>query len=101
MTELAARILAATGAVFCLLSAVALIRMKDVYSRIAASTKLVTSGLVCILMSVTVSAGLTPLGLKAVICIIFFLLTFPVEAHALGRAAYKRESMNDRGTGRS
>lgn len=97
MIELAARILAASGAILCLLAAVALIRMNDIYGRIAASTKLVTAGLVCVLLSVVVTAGLSALGIKAFICIIFFLLTFPVEAHALGRAAMKSENGKKQG----
>ena len=81
--------LMAIGVIFNLSGAVGLIRLPDVYNRLQASTKCVTLGTSLILFSVFVRVGLTPLGIKALLTIIFILLTSPTAAHALSRGAYK------------
>jgi len=42
-----------------------------------------------ILFGVFVKSGFTPLGAKALLCMVFILITSPTAAHALARGAYK------------
>lgn len=77
------------GIFFDLFGAIGLIRMPDVYNRLQASTKCVTLGTCSILFAVFVKFGFTAGGVKALLCIVFLLLTSPVSAHALARGAHR------------
>ncbi|MBU3955007.1 CBS domain-containing protein, partial [bacterium] len=48
-----------------------------------------TMGTCLILLGVLINAGISPLGIKAFLCVIFILVTSPTSAHALARGAYK------------
>ena len=88
MNELVADALMITGASFLLLAAVGVVRMPDLFTRMQTATKAATLGISCILLAVTVLMQDWSVGLRAVLAIIFFLLTAPVAAHMIGRAAY-------------
>ena len=81
-------ILIVVGLLFDLTGCIGLVRLPDVYNRIQASTKCVTLGTCFILAGVVVHAGIGPMGIKALICAVFVLLTSPVGAHAIARGAY-------------
>lgn len=66
-----------------------LIRLPDVYNRLQAATKCVTLGTCSILLGLFLFKGFTAMGIKAILCIIFIILTAPVSAHALARGAHK------------
>ena len=72
-----------------LFGCIGLVRLPDVYNRLQASTKCVTLGTCGILFGVFIRFGFTAIGLKALICIVFILLTSPIAAHALARAAHR------------
>ncbi len=76
------------GLLFDVLGTLGLLRLPDVYNRIQASTKCVTIGTCFILTGVFAHAGLSSLGVKALICAAFVLLTTPVGAHAIARGAH-------------
>lgn len=78
-----------TGLVFDLFGCLGLVRFPDVYNRIQASAKCITLGTCGILFGVFVCKGFTAIGLKALLCMLFVLLTAPVSAHALARGAYR------------
>lgn len=77
------------GLVFDFFGCVGLIRFPDVYNRLQASAKCVTLGTCGILFGLFLTRGFTPTGIKALLCMAFILLTSPVSAHALARAAYR------------
>jgi multicomponent Na+:H+ antiporter subunit G len=77
------------GITFDLFGCIGLIRMPDIYNRLQASTKCVTLGTCSILFGVFIKFGFTAAGVKALICILFLLLTAPVSAHALARGTHK------------
>ncbi len=77
------------GLGFDFFGALGLVRLPDVYSRLQAATKCVTFGSAGILLGVFVMKGFTLGGMKALICMVFILLTSPVAAHAISRAAYR------------
>jgi len=82
------QVLIVVGLLFDALGTLGLLRLPDVYNRIQASTKCVTLGTCFILIGVLVHAGLGSLGVKALICAVFILLTTPVGAHAIARGAH-------------
>ncbi|MDP8227521.1 MAG: monovalent cation/H(+) antiporter subunit G [Candidatus Celaenobacter polaris] len=77
------------GIIFDLFGVLGLVRLPDVYNRLQAATKSVTFGSVGILLGVFIYSGFTATGFKAILCAIFILLTSPVSAHAIAKAAHK------------
>ena len=89
MSDILALVFILTGITFDLFGCIGLIRLPDVYNRLQASTKCVTMGTCGVLFGVFIKFGFTAAGVKALICIVFLLLTSPVAAHALARGAHK------------
>lgn len=90
MSALVAAVLLFAGSVFCLVAAVGMLRLPDTLIRMHAATKAGTLGAGCILAAEAVMAGDLGTTLKVAAVIIFLLLTAPVAAHLIGRAAYHR-----------
>jgi len=78
------------GLAFDLFGCIGLVRLPDIYNRAQAATKCVTLGTCVILAGVAVMgfgrAG-AAMGIKAVLCAVFVLLTSPVAAHAVCRGS--------------
>ncbi len=77
------------GLVFDLFGCLGLVRLPDVYNRLQAATKCVTLGTCSILFGSFLIVGFTAAGMKALLCAAFLLLTAPVAAHAIARAAHR------------
>jgi multicomponent Na+:H+ antiporter subunit G len=75
------------GSVFALLAAIGVLRLPDVYTRMHAASKAGVVGAGLILLAAGLAAFDPALVLRAVLGIIFLLLTTPVSAHLLARAA--------------
>jgi len=82
-----AAILLLAGCLFALLAAVGIVRLPDLYTRMHAASK---AGAVAAGMAL-LAAGLASLdvavALRAILGILFILLTTPISAHLLARAA--------------
>jgi len=89
MNETVGGILIVVGLTFDFFGCLGLIRFPDVYNRLQASAKCITLGTSGILLGLFVFKGFTATGVKALLCMAFILLTAPVSAHALARAAYR------------
>lgn len=89
MNEIISLVFIVTGITFDLFGCLGLVWLPDVYNRLQASTKCVTLGTCGILFGVFIRFGFTAAGVKALLCIVFLLLTSPVAAHALARGAHK------------
>jgi multicomponent Na+:H+ antiporter subunit G len=76
------------GTFFALVAALGVVRMPDIYMRLSAASKASTLGASCILAAVALYFANTAVTGKVVAIIAFTLLTAPVAAHMLGRAAY-------------
>lgn len=76
------------GTVFSLLAAVGLLRLPDLYTRMHAASKAGTMGSGLMLFSIAVVSFDGSVALRAVVGFVFFVLTAPVAAHLLARAAY-------------
>ncbi len=79
----------AVGLFFDLVGCLGLVRLPDVYNRLQAATKCVTLGTCAVLLGVFVIQGISAAGLKALLCIVFVVLTAPVGAHAIARAGHR------------
>ncbi len=77
------------GLAFDVFGCIGLVRLPDIYNRLQASTKCVTLGTCSILFGTFLILGFTAAGLKALLCIVFLLLTSPVAAHAIARGAHR------------
>ena len=89
MIEIIAYFFIIVGLSFDILGCIGLVRLPDVYNRLQASTKCVTLGTCGMMFGVFLLEGFTEGGIKAILIIVFLLLTAPTSAHALARAAYK------------
>lgn len=83
--------LATVGAAFTLVAAVGLLRLPDVLSRLHAATKASTLGTIGLLLGTALLLPAVDVAVKVVLAISFQLLTAPVAAHVIGRAAYHTE----------
>jgi multicomponent Na+:H+ antiporter subunit G len=90
MSEIVGGILIAVGLLFNVLGCVGLIRLPDVYNRLQAATKCVTLGTCLVLAGVVVIAAgeAAPVVTKALLCMVFIIVTSPTAAHALARGAH-------------
>jgi multicomponent Na+:H+ antiporter subunit G len=77
------------GLVFDIFGCLGLVRLPDVYNRLQAATKCVTMGTCSILFGTFLIVGFTSAGMKALLCIVFLVLTTPVAAHAIARGAHR------------
>jgi len=77
------------GLIFDFIGCLGLLRLPDVYNRLHASIKCVTLGTSSILFGLFLYKGFSPTGIKALMCILFLVLTAPVSAHVLARSAHK------------
>ena len=86
--EIVVGVLLVVGALFCLVAAIGLIRLQDVYLRMHAASKAGTLGSGLMLIALAVYAWEVDVASRALAGIIFFLLTAPISAHLLARASY-------------
>jgi len=89
MNETVGFILLIVGIAFDVIGCIGLVRLPDIYNRLQAATKCVTLGTCMILLSVVFYTGLNSIGVKALLCMWFILLTSPTGAHAIARASHR------------
>lgn len=87
MIEILATILILAGVLLALLAAVGVLRLPDVFTRMQASTKALTLGLGCLLMGLVLLHPSPEFMIRAVSIAAFIMLTAPVSAHVIARAA--------------
>lgn len=88
MTAIVGNVLMIVGSFLMLVAAIGVLRMPDFSMRMHSSTKAGTLGIGMIFLSV--AAHFSDLGVttRVLAAILFLLLTAPVGAHVIGRAAY-------------
>lgn len=87
--DLITALILVSGGLFALVAAVGVLRLPDVLIRMHASTKAGTLGCGLILVALAVHSGETTVITRAIVAIVFLLLTAPIAAHMIGRAAYR------------
>lgn len=88
MMEIISGILLIIGSLFILMAGVGLVKMPDLYTRMSATTKASTLGVGLVLIGTAIYFGNVGVTSRAIIIIIFLLLTAPIAAHMIARAAY-------------
>lgn len=82
--------LAIAGALFLLLAGIGIIRLPDLFCRASATTKAATLGVGCLLVAVALHFGDLQVTTRVLATLAFLLLTAPVAAHMIARAAYSQ-----------
>jgi multicomponent Na+:H+ antiporter subunit G len=77
-----------SGAFFMLVAALGVYRLPDLYLRMAATSKAATLGASLMLIGIAIYFLDVSLAARAIATVLFLLLTAPIAAHMLGRAAY-------------
>ncbi len=89
MSDWIAAALMLAGGFFCLVAGVGVVRMNDVFERMHAATKAGTLGLALVCIAVMVEAQTWLQVIEALFVFIFMILSAPVGAHLIGRAAFR------------
>lgn len=87
IAQIIAGCLLVLGALFALVAAIGVLRLPDLYTRMHAAAKAGTLGSGLMLLAIAITAFDVSVALRALVAILFFLLTAPLSAHLLARAA--------------
>lgn len=88
MLDLVIAALLFVGSLFILVASVGLLRMPDLFMRLSATTKAATLGIALVLFAAALYFGRTGVTVLVIAISIFLILTAPVAAHLIARAAY-------------
>jgi len=88
LLQFLAGLLILVGAAFSLIAAIGIVRLPDLYTRMHAASKAGTMGSGLMFVAIAVIAFEGPVILRSLAGLVFLLLTAPVSAHLLARAAY-------------
>lgn len=91
MKEIIVSILLIGGSLFILISSLGLFRFKDLLSRIHATTKATSFGIIWLLLAASLSFGTWGVAFKILLVALFIYLTAPLSAHAIGQPTAKRQ----------
>ena len=91
MIEFIAAIFLFLGSFFILVAAIGVVRFNDLYSRMHATTKATSFGLLLIIIGVSLFFSIAVVWLKALLVIIFIYLTAPLAAHSIAKSMEKNE----------
>lgn len=100
MTEVrayAADLLIVLGLSVITIGVIGFARMPDIYNKLHAASKAVFLGAIALLLAAAVTQGLAT-GARAGLIAFFLVLTTPVAAHAVARAAFLHEEPAPRST---
>ncbi len=86
--DVLAAVLMLAGGMFCLVASVGMLRLPDTIIRMHAATKAGTLGAGLMFLALASHYRELSTTLRAGAAIVFLLLTAPVAAHLIGRAAY-------------
>jgi len=88
MRDAIVAILMVIGAIFMFLGSIGIVRMPDLFLRMSATTKVTALGVALMLLAAAIHFNEMGVVARAVAILVFVLLTAPVGAHMIGRAAY-------------
>jgi multicomponent Na+:H+ antiporter subunit G len=97
-------ILLVAGGVFCIVGAVGLLRMPELFTRMHATSIIDTLGVGLIVVGLILQAGWTQVTLKLLVILALYFFTSPLTTHAVARAALHRgvrPVLSDEGDGSS
>jgi multicomponent Na+:H+ antiporter subunit G len=77
------------GGLLSLVAVAGVLRMPDIFTRMHAATKTGTVGVASVAIALMIHFNSITVTSRGLLVIAFFLLTAPVAAHMIGRAAYR------------
>jgi multicomponent Na+:H+ antiporter subunit G len=80
--------LVSVGTALLLIAAVGTLRLPDIFLRMSATSKASSLGASCLLLALAAASADIGISVRALAGTAFLLLTTPVAAHMIGRAAY-------------
>ncbi len=86
MKEVIISVLLLGGALFMLVAAIGIIRLEDLYSRLHATTKATSFGILLLMAGAVLFFSEWIVTVKALLIIIFIYLTAPLAAHSIARS---------------
>jgi multicomponent Na+:H+ antiporter subunit G len=86
------------GSVLSALAALGILRFPDVYTRLHAASKAGPLGAGVILLAVAFASGDWSIAVRCVLGLLFLIITSPVSAHLVARAALRSGTSPDRRT---
>ncbi|MBN1117952.1 MAG: monovalent cation/H(+) antiporter subunit G [Bacteroidales bacterium] len=95
MNEISVGIILLLGALFILIASIGLIRFKDILSRMHATTKATSFGILLLLIAVSLYFGTYIVTLKSILIIIFVYLTAPLAAHSVAKSFIDNNNKTD------
>ena len=96
LLEILSSILLLTGCALALIAALGLHRFPDVFTRMHAQTKPATLGLILVVLGTAIRTESSTGWMKLLLVLALQLLTTPVGAHMIGRAAHRAGEQSDR-----
>jgi multicomponent Na+:H+ antiporter subunit G len=87
MIEIVSSIFILLGCIFVFIAALGIVRFTDLHSRLHASTKATSFGLMLILIGVSLHYLLIMVVVKAVLVLLFIYLTAPLAAHSISSSS--------------
>lgn len=95
LKEILITILLLSGTLFILIAAIGILRFKDLYSRMHATTKATSFGILLLLLAVALHFFTWVVALKTVLVLLFIYLTAPLAAHSIAKSFDKNNMDND------
>lgn len=90
LVDIASWLCLGAGGIFCVIGALGLIRMPEIYTRMHAASVVDTLGAGLILAGLLLQAGFTLVAAKLLMIGLLLLFTSPTATHALAQAALTR-----------
>ncbi|MEF2550515.1 monovalent cation/H(+) antiporter subunit G [Aurantimonas sp. A2-1-M11] len=88
LVVIASALLMLAGSAFAAIAALGIVRLPDLYTRMHSASKAGAVGSGMLLIALALTADSTPVALRALMAVAFFLLTAPLSAHLLAKASY-------------
>ncbi|MCK6211316.1 monovalent cation/H(+) antiporter subunit G [Georgenia sp. EYE_87] len=89
IADVAGMVLLVLGSTLTLVAAIAVLRFRDLFSRMHAATKPQVLGLTLMMAGLALTVRNPVVGWTLVLVVAFQLITAPISAHMVGRAGYR------------
>ena len=88
MEQVLSEIMMLIGAIFILIASLGVIRLPDLFMRMHSNTKSATLGVFFMMMGLAIHFANLSIFIRALSVVLFFMITAPVAAQTIARAAY-------------
>ena len=91
MNQVLIGILILAGSFFILVAAIGIIRFPDIYSRLHATKKATSFGILLIILGVALYFFTLEVIIKAILILVFIYLTAPLAAHSISNSSVRKK----------